>query len=160
MSFALERRTFVSQKLLKSWPLYLAALILVVFCEPILTDAYEPNDTFEDAALISLGTITATIEPAEDEDYYRVSIAGEDSLMLIYRLTVPSVLMPEITFYDSSQRRLGWSRAENEGDPLHDSLLVPAGEVILRVRSFNYESSDSSYTLTLSTSLPVVAATD
>jgi hypothetical protein len=160
MSCLLERRAFVSQKALKFCPLYLAVLILAVYCEPILTDAYEPNDTFEDAALISLGTITATIEPAEDEDYYILSIAGEDSLMLIYQLTVPSVLMPEITFYDSSQRRLGWIRAENEGDPLHDSLLVAAGEVVLRVRSFNYESSDSSYTLTLSTSLPAVATTD
>lgn len=150
----------MSQKALKFCPRYLAVLILALYCEPILTDAYEPNDTFEDASPISPGAITATMEPADDEDYYILSIAGEDSLMLIYQLTVPSVLMPEITFYDSSQRRLGWSRAENEGDPLHDSLLVPAGEVVLRVRSFNFESSDSSYILTLSTSQPVVAATD
>lgn len=148
----------MSQKLLKSWPLYLAVLILVVFCEPILTDAYEPNDTFEDAALISLGTITATIEPAEDEDYYRVSIAGEDSLMLIYRLTVPSVLMPEITFYDSTQKFLGRNRADAAGDTVQDSLRVAPGEVFVRIRSFNYEASEASYALTLSTSAP--AATD
>lgn len=150
----------MSQKLLKSWPLYLAALILAVYCEPILTDAYEPNDTFEDAALISLGTITATIEPAEDEDYYRVSIAGEDSLMLIYRLTVPSVLMPEITFYDSTQKFLDRNRADAAGDTVQDSLRVAPGEVFVRIRSFNYEASEASYALTLSTSAPVAAATD
>jgi hypothetical protein len=146
-------------KILKRAPLLLISLTLfalvVISCEvPIYSDDYEPNDAFEDAASVSLGTIRATINPEDDEDYYKLNIGGSDSLMLIYQLTVPSVLMAEITFYDPSQLRLGWSRAEKEGDPLHDSVLVPAGEVVLRVRSFNY------YTLTLSTSLPVVAAAD
>lgn len=152
-------------KILKCSPLLLIGLTLftlvVISCEEsVYPDDYEPNDTFEDAASVSLGTIRATINPEDDEDYYKLNIGGSDSLMLICQLTVPSVLMAEITFYDSSQKLLGRGRAENEGDPLHDSLLVAAGEVVLRVRSFNYESSDSSYTLTLSSSLPAVAATD
>lgn len=152
-------------KIFKKSPLLLIGFslfaLVVIFCEvPVYPDDYEPNNTFEDAASVPLGTIRATINPEDDEDYYRLNLGGSDSLMLIYQLTVPSVLMAEITFYDSSQLRLGWIRAENEGDPLHDSLLVPAGEIVIRVRSFNFESSDSSYTLTLSTSLPAVAATD
>lgn len=150
-------------KILKSSPLLLIGFslfaLVVIFCEvPVYPDDYEPNNTFEDAASVSLGTIRATINPEDDEDYYRLNLGGSDSLMLAYQLTVPSVLMPEITFYSSPEELLGRSRAENEGDPLHDSLLVPAGEVFLRVRSINYKSSDSSYTLILSTSTPVVAA--
>lgn len=138
---------------------YLFALV-VISCEAVYPDDYEPNDTFEEAASVSLGTIRATINPEDDEDYYRLNLGGSDSLMLTYQLTVPSVLMAEITFYSSPEKYLDRNRAENEGDPLHDSLPVPAGEIVLRVRSFNFESSDSSYTLTLSTSQPVVAATD
>ncbi|TET22397.1 MAG: hypothetical protein E3J71_06140 [Candidatus Stahlbacteria bacterium] len=137
-------------------PVVAVLLVLATFCEvPVYTDDYEPNDTFEDAALISLGTITATIEPEEDEDYYQVNIGGADSLMLIYRLTVPSVLMPEITFYSSTQKFLDRNRADAAGEAIHDSLRVAPGEVVLRIRSFNYEASEASYTLVLSTSTAV-----
>lgn len=137
-------------------PVVAVLLVLATFCEvPVYTDDYEPNDTFEDAALIPLGTITATIEPEEDEDYYQVNIGGADSLMLIYRLTVPSVLMPEITFYSSTQKFLDRNRAAAAGEAIHDSLRVAPGEVVLRIRSFNYEASEASYTLVLSTSTAV-----
>lgn len=135
-------------------PVVAVLLVLATFCEvPVYTDDYEPNDTFEDASPISPGAITATIEPADDEDYYILSIAGEDSLMLIYRLTVPSVLMPEITFYSSTQKFLDRNRADAAGDTVQDSLRVAPGEVFVRIRSFNYEASEASYTLVLSTSV-------
>ncbi|GAI49855.1 unnamed protein product, partial [marine sediment metagenome] len=78
-----------------------------------------------------------------------------DSLMLIYRLTVPSVLMPEITFYSSTQKFLDRSRADAAGDTVQGSLGVAPGEVFVRIRSFNYEASETSYTLVLSTSTAV-----
>jgi hypothetical protein len=133
-------------------------ILVTVFCEAVYTDDYEPNDTFEDAAFVSLGTIKATVNPEDDEDYYKLNIGGSDSLMLAYQLAVPSVIQPEINFYTADKNPLDRKRADAAGESLKDSLTVSPGEVVIRVRSFNYESSDSSYTLTLSTSLPAVAA--
>ena len=152
-------------KILKSSPLLLIGIPLfvfvVTFCEvPVYPDDYEPNNTFEDAASVSLGTIRATINPEEDEDYYRLNLTGGEEIFLIYNLTVPSVIQPEINFYTAGKDQLARKRADAAGESLKDSLTVSPGEIVIRVRSFNFESSDSSYTLTLSTSLPVVAATD
>ncbi len=127
-----------------------AAMLLVTVCiGPILTDSYEPNDSIDQAASISLGSIQATIEPSDDEDYYKVVLSGSDQVNVSYSLSVPSVLMPEITFYNSSQTFLDTKRADTSGQSLSGTISTPAGDFYIRVRTFDYSTSDTSYTLTL-----------
>jgi len=126
---------------------------LLLFCEvPVFSDDYEPNDRFEDAALISPGTtIKATINPEGDLDYYRLNIGGEGETIVIYRLTVPSELRPEMRFYTPDAEELTEYRnhSSEQGEELYDSLVVASDGLVIRVSSFTYEESDSSYTLTL-----------
>jgi|GEM_PF-3504047 len=145
-------------------PVVAVLLVLATFCEvPVYTDDYEPNDSFEDAKTISLGAIIeANILPEGDVDYFKLNLTGSDSLMLRYTLSVPSQLRPEIRFYISANEELIDHRnySTELGASLEDSLMLGAGDLVVRVSSFSYEESDSNYTLTLSTSAPVVAATD
>ncbi len=142
-------------------PILIAGLIIATFCDlPIYTDDYEPNDDFEDAATVSPGVdIEATIKPDDDVDYYRLSIGGEDSVTLLYTLDVPAELRPEIRFYAAENKELiDYRKYSTElGTTLSDSLQIAAGDIWVRISSFSYEESDSSYTLRLTTSAPVVA---
>ncbi len=126
-----------------------AALLVTVCIGPILTDSYEPNDSFDQAAAVSLGTIQATIAPSDDEDFYKYVLAGTGSANVSYSLNVPSSLMPEITFFDSSQTFLDTKRADTSGQSLSGTMSAPAGDFYIRVRSFDYSTSDTSYTLTV-----------
>lgn len=130
--------------------LLMAVVLLATVCiGPILTDSYEPNNTIDQAALVSLGSIKATIEPSDDEDYYKVVLSGSDQVNVSYSLSVPSVLMPEITFYNSSQTFLDTKRADTSGQSLSGTITAPAGDFYIRVRAFDYSTSDTSYTLTV-----------
>lgn len=133
-------------------------MLATIVCElPIFPDNYEPNDTYDEASAISLGTIKATINPEDDEDYYRVNLEGEADIVLIYELTMPPALQPQIYLYDAPDNTLDYKRADKPGQAIHDSLTVSPGEIVIRVRSANYESSGTEYSLTLTTSAPVAA---
>ncbi|MBD3286974.1 hypothetical protein GF359_10005 [candidate division WOR-3 bacterium] len=133
--------------------------LVMTVCElPIIPDDYEPNDTFDEASVVSLGTIRATIEPEDDEDYYRFTVEGEDDITLVYDLTVPPIIQAGLNFYDSSNNLLKHSKSENPGEVISDSITVAAGEIFVRVRAVNYEMSPVEYSLNLKTSTPVASS--
>jgi len=132
--------------------------LLMTVCElPIIPDDYEPNDAYDEASEISLGIIRATIEPEEDEDYYRFSIEGEGDITLLYTLTVPPIIQAGLDFYTSPENTIAHKRADNPGDAISDSVTVEAGEIVVRIRAVNYEMSAVEYSLNLTTSVPVAS---
>lgn len=136
--------------------------ILLSFCEdPIFSDEYEPNDSIEDAKLISLNeTVSARIFPDSDVDFFRVTFSADSDLS--YTLNVPDEIRPEIRFYNASGEEMIEHRNHSSelGATLEDSFPVTAGDVVVRVSSFSYEESQATYSLIVRTSVPVIARYD
>lgn len=145
-----------TRKLILALSLMAIAIFMTVCDIPIITDAYEPNDSFEEAKTISLGSqVRATIEPSGDMDYFRFTVSEGGSEKVYYRLTVPSTLRPEIRFYDSGHAEIYRNHSSVAGDMLYDSLEISPGDYFLRVTSFSFEESDSSYVLVVTSGGPV-----
>lgn len=125
-------------------------LLLTVCGLPILTDSYEPNNSFSQAAAISPGTIKATIEPDNDEDYYKLSLSSADSFQLNYGLEVPSIITAEVSLFSSSQSLMDYVRADTAGQSLAGHINISSGDYYVRIRSVDFSSSDSDYTLSIS----------
>jgi hypothetical protein len=145
------------KKIRKIWLAAIAVSIVLLIqaeCLPIQPDQYEPNNEFADASDINLGLISATIEPDDDVDYYRFNVPGEGDVKLSFDLVMPAGLQPELNFYSPQEEYLGGVRTDNPGDQIHSTLSVPAGDVVARVRSLNYESSPAEYSLNIVSSQP------
>ncbi len=139
-------------------PVIGAALIvtLLVFCEPILTDFYEPNDNFIDAKEINSGqNVNATIEPSGDLDFFSLNVPTASELE--YQLTVPAPIRPEIHIYNSAQMDIHNEYSSVAGEDLVGNVMVPAGQVYVRVSSFSFEESDTNYVLRITLSPPAAA---
>lgn len=146
------------RRMMKVLSLVVITAVVVVCDIPIITDSYEPNDSFEEARAISLGSqIRATIEPSGDLDYFRFTVSGSGDIKLVYRLTVPSALRPEVFFYDAAQGEIYRNHSSIAGDMLCDSLNVLPGDYFVRITSFSFEESDSSYILTVTAGAPALA---
>ncbi|MBN2380200.1 hypothetical protein JXM67_10425 [candidate division WOR-3 bacterium] len=135
----------------------IASTALTVCDLPVISDNYEPNDTYQEAYQIPFGegeaTIKATINPEEDEDHYLVNVEGEDQALLEYKLTVPALIQAAIDIYSGPDNLLDHKRADEAGQTIHDTLSMEPGEAVIRVRAVNYESSPTEYTLTLTKNL-------
>ncbi len=130
-----------------------AAVVVFTVCElPVITDSYEPNDSYSDAAAITVGaSISATIQPEGDQDFYKVTVSSEeDSVQISYNLDVPGSIRPEVRFYFNENDPAYIKHNNTPGASLSDELKVPVGEFVVLVRSVGFEESDTFYHFKLS----------
>jgi hypothetical protein len=112
-----------------------------------VTDAYEPNDTREQAKPIAVGTPIdalffaghkrATVAIDEFKDFYAFDLAAGMVTLKVDR--VPSMVRPEVELYDGAGNRIGPARMFNNtpGGSINVSTTVAKGPHRLEVRIFS-----------------------
>ncbi|MBU1043858.1 MAG: gliding motility-associated C-terminal domain-containing protein [Candidatus Omnitrophica bacterium] len=114
-------------------------------------DAYEPNNDFDNAAVVNLNEpIQANIFGMGDNDYYKVSVT-EPGVFTVALSNVPANIRPYVYAYRADQSYL-MSKMGQTGDNLEFNFEVSAtGDYYIRVYdSLNYLVSTETYDLLIS----------
>ncbi|MDR1256604.1 MAG: PPC domain-containing protein [Spirochaetaceae bacterium] len=99
------------------------------------TDRYEPNNSMNAAAVISIGTpITANISPPGDTDWYRVSIPSGGREFIAYT-DIMGDLDPKLYLYDSRGTLLAEDDDTGSGRNAYIQKVLNPGTVYLRVEN-------------------------
>lgn len=109
----------------------------------------EPNDLVGEAnSLAPNGVIAGTIDPANDLDWYQVTLPGPGRLTLAVT-SPPANMRTEVAIYGRHTEWLSVYRsAINDGDDLSLAYdVVQAGTYFVRVRDLNSRVSAGSYSL-------------
>jgi hypothetical protein len=115
-------------------------------------DVFEPNDAVGSAAPVALGeTVTGSILPKGDADWYRVDVAAIGALRVAISES-PDNLDMSVRFWDSSARAIsGWKGPLAIGGPVEAEVDVKApGSYYVEVRDGRNDArSPAAYSLTL-----------
>lgn len=115
-----------------------------------VTDAYEPNDNYGDARLITqLNRLEGYVFPTGDWDWFQVNVSGPTNLTITMS-EVADNITPQIWVYDLSKRGLA-SGAGSAGMDYALTYSVPAaGRYLIAVGDAgNNDEAVSPYTLTI-----------
>jgi len=119
-------------------------------------DPYEPNSDVANAASLSPGgVVQASIFPASDNDYYKLTVSSQGRLGI--SLTDTSTLRGYITLYDANNNYMSvYTYANNDGDNVNlDYNVVKPGTYYIRIYDRDSDSSLAPYTLS-TTFTPVI----
>lgn len=107
-------------------------------------DSYEPNDSFSQAATVSLGTdYSATLHESGDRDYFSVTTA-EAGVLYVRLLSVPGPLQLRVTVYDDQQREIE-NYVGNTGTIFRTPANAAPGTYYIRVDRYTGTSTSDPY---------------
>ena len=108
-------------------------------------DPYEPNDTIGEAKAVGLGRTQGTIQPAFDQDWFRVKTV-RDGRLLVTMINEAPEITPHIRVFNQDRESLGDDRGRNPGArrAAGEIRRVKAGEeYFIQVYSGVYRNSDA-----------------
>lgn len=109
----------------------------------------EPNNRLGDAGILPpSGSVTGTLEPSNDEDWFQVTVS-EPGRLTVSVEAPPANLRAHLALYGRHAEWLGvYAAAINDGDDLHLTRdLAEPGTYFLRLRDTQGRSIPASYTL-------------
>ena len=135
-----------------------ALLIVALFLSAILSvacgqeaDTYEPNNEIGDASELSLGqSISSSIFPAQDGDFYKISV-DSPGILQAQLSNVPAEMKGRIDFYGKNYNWITRKDAENPGEGVILTVDIgKAGWYYFGIGDLNGGSYGSDYSLAVS----------
>lgn len=110
--------------------------------------AYEPNESFTAASVITLSTpVTSAISTSSDNDYFKIVTTSLGTYA--FNMTGPSGVDFDMAVYNSSYSQIGAGTGLSSTEAVSLSNLA-AGTYYVRIYGYNGATSSSCYNLTVS----------